>query len=76
MLPNPQAGLQASPGGGVGGQGGQPSPEEVRQMLTQIIGEAKKLAAQYGIDFNSLVSSPDQSGGAVPPPPRPPSPAF
>ena len=83
MMPSPQAGppmggSPAGPGGGSpgGGQGGQPSPEEVRQMLTQIIGEARKLAQQYGIDFNSLVASPEQSAGSVPPPPRSPMPAM
>jgi len=82
MMPSPQAGppmggAPAGPGGGSPGGGqGRPDPEEVRQMLLQIIGEARKVAQENGIDFNSLVASPEQSAGSVPLPPRSPMPAM
>jgi hypothetical protein len=79
MLPNKQVplgppGPSGKPVPGAPGPGGkQPSQEEVRSMLTQVITEAKKLADQYGIDLNSLIPS---GGKGMPPPPVPSQPAM
>lgn len=50
-------------------QGGQPSPAEAKQMLTQIITEARKMAQQYGVDFDSIVNSTGGGNPSSPPPP-------
>ena len=72
MMPSPQAGppMGGSPAGPGGGQG-RPDPEEVRQMLLQIIGEARKVAQENGIDFESLIRQGSSPSEAVPLPPRP-----
>jgi len=72
-------------GGAPGGAGaGQPSKQEVVQMLSEIMSQAKQLADQYGIDLASLIpagrgsvgtAETSQGGayggaGSIPPPPK------
>jgi len=75
-MPTPQAPGQAPMGAPVaGGQGqGQPNPEQVKQMLMEIITKARQLAQESGLDFDALVAGTGGSGSPqVPPPPRPPA---
>lgn len=72
------------PGGAGGGASpeGEMSTEEVRQMLTQVLRQAKQIADQHGIDLASLIPSSGGEGAgmgagggaSIPPPPKSPSP--
>jgi len=60
------AGGAGAPGGGAG----QPSADEVRQMLSEVLKQAKQLADQYGIDLVSLIPTGGGAGapgGGIPP---------
>jgi hypothetical protein len=54
------------------GQGGQPSPQQAKQMMTQVIRQLDKLAQEAGIDLIALVQSVVGSSGSQPAPPPPP----
>lgn len=101
MLPNSGSGMPPMGGGGApapagmggapGGAGaGQPSKQEVVQMLSEIMSQAKQLADQYGIDLATLIPAGNSSAGtaetsqggalggagAIPPPPSSPMPPM
>lgn len=75
--------MPPSGGGGASPEGGM-STEEVRQMLTQVLRQAKQIADQHGIDLASLIPASggggvgrEAGGGApIPPPPKPSMPPM
>lgn len=80
MMPNPSQGPgvqvgpgpQAAPPPGAGAAGG-PSPEEVKGQLMKLLTQAKQIADQNGVDWNSLVSEiTDSKVKSDRPLPRPP----
>ena len=55
------------------GGGGQPSEEEVINMLQQILGRALELAGQFGIDLVAMIQEMQGGGEQTAPPPMPPT---
>ena len=45
------------------------TPEQVKQMVIQVIGRAKQICDQYGLDFNQLVLQAGGGSRGTPPPP-------
>lgn len=71
----PQGPMQGSPspmGGEAGGE--EISPDQVKQMVIQVISRARQICEQYGLNFEELVGQAGRGMRPTPPPPPPSAP--
>ena len=78
MMPSPNLPVTSAPptaGGGATGGEAKANPEDMKRMLTEVIGRVRQIASENGIDFQELIAG-AEGNAASPVTPAPTAPPM